>query len=267
MITFGDYLRPESLEEACEVIKTKKPARVLGGGLYLRMGDRRIGLAIDLSDLGLDYINENNDNFEVGAMTTLRELETNSALNAYFGNLFSDALRDIVGVQLRNIATVGGTVYQKYGFSDVIPALLALNARVSFVDSGEVSLEEYISEAGFRKDILEKIIIPKSRCEGTSNQTVRMSKGDYAMLVVSVAKLDGKYRVVVGARPRRAALALKANEYLNSNVLSEEVATKAGEIVAEELVFGTNNRATAEYRQEVAKVLVKRAIMEVSSCK
>lgn len=267
MITFGDYVRPKSLDEACEIVKTKKPARIIGGGLYLRMGDRRIGLAVDLSDLELDYIKETDDSFEIGAMTSLRTLEVDSAINAHYGNVFKQSLKDIVGVQLRNIATVGGTVYAKYGFSDVIPALLAVNAKVSFHEAGEISLEDYLKEDGFRKDVLEKIIIPKASEVQASNQTLRISRGDYAMLVTVVTKIDGKYKVVVGARPRRAAIAEKATDYLNSNEVSEEVAIKAGELASEELVFGTNTRGTAEYREDVCKVLIKRAVMEVSSCK
>lgn len=267
MITFGDYVRPKSLDEASELLKTKKPARIIGGGLYVRMGKRRIGLAVDLSDLELDYIKETDDSFEIGAMTSLRSLETDSAINAQFGNVFKQSLKDIVGVQLRNIATVGGTVYQKYGFSDVIPALLAVNAKVCFHDSGEISLEDYLKEDGFRRDVLEKIVVPKAKEVFASNQTVRISRGDYAMLVTVVTKIDGEYKVVVGARPRRAALAVKAMDYLNSNEVNEDAAIKAGELAAEELVFGTNTRGTAEYREDVCKVLVKRAVLEVSSCK
>ena len=268
MITFGDYVRPKSLDEASELLKTKKPARIIGGGLYVRMGDRRIGLAVDLSDLELDYIKETDDSFEIGAMTSLRSLETDSALNAHYGDVFKQSLKDIVGVQLRNIATVGGTVYQKYGFSDVIPALLAVNAKVCFNSTGEISLKEYLEEDGFRRDVLEKVVIPKAKDVCASNQTIRISRGDYAMLVTVVTKIDGKYNVTVGARPRRATLALKAMDYLNSaGEVTEEVAIKAGELAAEELVFGTNTRGTAEYREDICKVLVKRAVLEVSSCK
>ena len=53
-------------------------------------------------------------------------------------------------------------------------------------------------------------------------------------------------------------------DYLNSAEINEENAYKAGEIASEELVFGSNTRGSAEYRREICKVLVKRAIMEVS---
>lgn len=268
MITFGDYIRPESLDEAYEIISKKKPARIYGGGLYIRMGKRRIGLAVDLCDLGLDYINETEEGFEIGAMTTLRSLETHEGLNACYSNLFKESLKDIIGVQFRNIATVGGTVYQKYGFSDVIPALLAVNAKVCFHGTGEISLKEYLEEEKFRRDVLVKIVVPKVDGAKAAVQTIRISRSDYPALVVTSSKIDGKYSLVVGARPRRAAFAEKAMEYLNGqSEITEEVAAKAGEIASEELAFGSNTRGSKEYRQDICKVLVKRAMLEVSSCK
>lgn len=50
--------------------------------------------------------------------------------------------------------------------------------------------------------------------------------------------------------------------YINNVDITEETAKKAGEIAAEELHFGSNNRGSGEYRKELSKVLVKRAILE-----
>ncbi len=87
MVTFGDYVKPKSIEEAYEIVSTKKPARVMGGGLYMRMGTRRIGLLVDLIDAGLDYINETDDQVEIGAMVTFRQMEQSEVLNRCFDEL------------------------------------------------------------------------------------------------------------------------------------------------------------------------------------
>jgi len=264
MITFGDYVRPKSIEEAYEIFKLKKNATLIGGGCYIRMGNRRIGLAIDLCDAGLNYINEDEDIIEIGAMTTLRQLETSEILYENFGPIIADSVKHIIGVQLRNIATIGATVFSKYGFSDPITALLALDADVVFHNSGRISLEEYLKEEGKRRDILEKIILHKKFDKGAF-QSMRNSQVDYAILNAAVSKKDGKYRIAVGARPRTATLAYKAMDYINDTEINEETAMRAGEIASEELVFGSNTRGSAEYRKELCKVLVKRAIMEVEA--
>lgn len=262
MITFGNYMKPKNIEEAYEIFSSKKNARVIGGGCYIRMGNRRIGLAVDLGDAGLNYINETEDAIEIGAMTTFRELETNELIKNYFGNIISDSVKHIIGVQFRNIATIGATVFSKYGFSDPITSLLALDAEIKLYNGGTISLEEYLKEEKRRRDILEKIIIYKDAGKGAF-QCMRNSQVDYAILNTSVSIKDGKIRIAVGARPRVASLAYKAMEFINNEEMNEENAARAGEIASQELAFGTNTRGSAEYRRELCKVLVKRAIMEV----
>ncbi|SDY74078.1 CO or xanthine dehydrogenase, FAD-binding subunit [Proteiniborus ethanoligenes] len=265
LITFGEYIRPKSIEEAYEIFMQKKSATLIGGGCYLRMGNKRLGLAVDLCDAGLDYMEENEGSIEIGAMTTFRKLETSQLLSKYFGNVISESVKHIIGIQLRNIVTIGATVFSKYGFSDPITTLLALNAEILLYNGGKMSLEDYLKEENRRKDILEKIILNKN-VEKAAFQSMRNSQVDYAILNAAVSRIDGKYRIVVGARPRVSALAYKAMEYINSTEITEESAYRTGEIASEELVFGSNTRGSKEYRKEICKVLVKRAIMEVSKC-
>lgn len=125
-----------------------------------------------------------------------------------------------------------------------------------------MSLEKFLKEEKGRRDVLEKIIISKN-IEKSSFQTFRNSAVDYAILSVAISKINNKYRISIGARPRRATLAYEAMDYLNGVEINQEVASKTGEIAANEIHFGTNNRGSAEYRRELCKVLVKRAILEV----
>ncbi|CAK7007764.1 MAG: hypothetical protein TIS_00331 [Tissierella sp.] len=262
MITFGDYLLPKSLDEAYSAFVSKKSARLIGGGCFLRMGNRKIGLAIDLSQTGIEYINELEEEVEIGGMTSLRDIETSQILKNNFGNIIEDSVKHIIGVQLRNTATIGATVYSRYGFSDPITALLALDADIYLYKGGRISLEEYLKEKDYRKDILEKVIIKKN-IKGADFQTIRNSAVDYAILSAGVSRINGKYRISIGARPRAAILAYEAMEYISNVEVNEDTATKAGELVSEEIHFGTNNRGTCEYRKEISKILVKRALLEV----
>jgi len=263
LITFGDYVVPKTTEEAYAALISKKSARLIGGGMFLRMGNKRIGLAIDLSQAGLEYIKDTGEEIEIGAMTSLRTFETSEILKENYGSIIGDCVKHIIGVQLRNIATIGATVYSKYGFSDPITALLALNADIYLYKGGRISLEDYLKEDKLRIDILEKIIIKKN-IDGGAFETMRNSAVDYAILSVAATKNDGKYRISIGARPREATLAYKAMEYLEEVEINEETAKIAGEIASNEMHFGTNNRGSGEYRKELSKVLVKRAILGVS---
>ena len=74
MLKIKNYIRPESLEEAYK-LNQKKSSCILGGMLWLKMGNRNVGTAIDLSGLGLNEITETEEEFQIGAMTPLRDLE------------------------------------------------------------------------------------------------------------------------------------------------------------------------------------------------
>ena len=108
MMTIREYKQAESLEEAWQ-LNQKKANRVLGGMIWLKMENINVGTAIDLSGLGLDTIEETEGSFSIGAMVTLRQLEEHAGLAAYTHGAVKEALRHIVGVQLRNLATVGGS--------------------------------------------------------------------------------------------------------------------------------------------------------------
>ena len=80
MLKIKNYVKVNSLEEAYE-LNQKKTAKILGGMVWMKMGNRNLTTAIDLSGLGLDQITENDQEFVIGCMTSLRDLETNEALN------------------------------------------------------------------------------------------------------------------------------------------------------------------------------------------
>ena len=81
--------------------------------MWLKMGNHSLGTAIDLCDLGLDAIEETDEEFRIGAMVTLRQMETHTGLNAYSRGAIKAAFQDIVGVQFRNGATLGGSLWRR----------------------------------------------------------------------------------------------------------------------------------------------------------
>ncbi|SHJ19517.1 CO or xanthine dehydrogenase, FAD-binding subunit [Dethiosulfatibacter aminovorans DSM 17477] len=263
MIRIRSLNKPKTMEEAWELYSKNKKAKLIAGGAFLRLStDLYIGEAIDLFDLNLNGIRETENEFTVGAMTTLRQLETDASLNSYFNNYFSKSLENIVGVQLRNIATIGGTVYPRYGFSDLLTALLALDVDLQFYKAGRMNLQEYMEKGLLEKDILVEIIIKKNIRNATF-EMMRNSKGDYAILNCGISLCDCKYRISIGGRPGRAVVAEEAMEILNAaEEMGEETIGKACDAVAG-LTYGTNMLGSGRYRSAVSKVLLKRGIMEV----
>ncbi len=135
MKTIQSYHRAQSLEEAYE-LNQKKSSTILGGMMWLNLGGGRIGTAIDLCELGLDFITETETEISIGAMTPLRKLETSPVLAAYTNGQMANAVKDIVGVQFRNMATLGGSLWGRFGFSDLLTLFLPMDSYVELYKGG-----------------------------------------------------------------------------------------------------------------------------------
>ena len=259
MITIQKYIRVRSLEEAYALNQSRRN-RIVGGMLWMKMGRADVGTAIDLCDLGLNEIKETEEAFEIGAMVTLRELEMHPSLNAYCENAVKNAVKDIVGVQFRNMATVGGSIWGRFGFSDVLTVFLAMDAYVELYKGGLISLEQFAAMK-YDNDILVRLIVKKT--PGRFVYTaMRNQRTDFPVLACAVSRLDGEYRAVIGARPARALVIRDEQGILADGVNARSAAAFASH-VAESTPTGSNLRAGAEYRKHLVKVLTSRSITEL----
>lgn len=260
MFTLRAIVQPQTLEEAYQALVLRKNNAILGGCAFLKLGSQRIDTGIDLSKLGLNFIAETEGQIEIGATSCLRDLETHPAVKNRFSGLLGVAVRNIIGVQFRNVATVGGSVFAKYGFSDLLTALLVLDTDVVLYKGGRQKLIDFL-HMPYERDILTSIIIKTDKGQA-AYQSLRNSASDFPVLNVAVANLQGTWRVAVGARPGRASLANSAASVLNDGVLSDHAINLAAQRASEELTFGANMRGTADYRRTICQTLIKRAIKE-----
>ena len=163
MISIRTYVKAESLEQAYE-LNQKKSARILGGMIWMKMGSAKIQTAIDLSDLGLDTIEETEEAFVIGAMTSLHDLECHEGMHDYTDGAMKESLRHIVGIQFRNVATVGGSIVGRFGFSDVLTMFLALDSYVELYHRGIVPMSEF-ARMKRDNDVLVHVIVKKKPLE------------------------------------------------------------------------------------------------------
>ena len=259
MITIQKYVRAQSLEEAWQLNQNRRN-RILGGMLWLRLGKGSVNTAIDLCDLGLDTIEETEEQFSIGAMATLRDIEIHEGLNAYSAGAVADAVKDIVGVQFRNMATVGGSIWGRFGFSDVLTVFLAMDSYVELYKGGIIPLEQF---AGMKKDndILVRLIVKKTPCKVVYT-AMRNQSTDFPVLACAVSHMNGEYRASIGARPNRAALCRDEQHRMDGAVTTENAKTFAA-YVAEHSSTGSNLRGSAAYRTHLVKVLTERAMLEL----
>ena len=298
MLEIAKYVRAESLEEAYD-LNQKKGNVILGGMLWLRLGSRRVNTAIDLSALSLDKIEEipkdglgamaDNgapgtpeamaDNstpgtpdgireaaemcggYRIGAMATLRQLEKHEGLNRLTDGAIKDCVRDIVGVQFRNLATVGGSLFGRFGFSDVLTFLMAAGAKAELYHGGIVTVEEF-ARMPFDRDILTHVIFPGKK-QRIGWQSFRNSRTDFSVLNCCVSLEEKETRCCVGARPMKA-VCLRDEQGILKDGITPESARAFGRYVKENVKTGSNLRGSGEYRSMLAETLTRRALLSAA---
>ena len=260
-----NYFKAKTVEEAYKKLHEDPANIIIGGGAWLRLSSKIVNTAIDLEPIGLNQVKETNTSFEIDASVTLRDVEKTMELAQLFSGIINKGLKGIMGVALRNLVTVGGSIYGKYSFSDFITPLLAVNTEVVMYKAGKMSLEDFLKFRFKEKDILLKIIIHKE--EGLGYYYKMKKTGlDFAVINVAVTKSSNLIKIVVGARPSLAALAYKAMNYINNqNEITDSIIEETVNIAIDELKFGTNSKASKEYRIELAKVYIRRGLKEVTS--
>lgn len=251
MFRAEDYVKADSLSEAYELCR-KRSSVVVGGMVWLKMSNVTKRTIVDLSGLGLDKIEEDKEEFRIGCMCTLRQLETDEGLNRYFQGVFKECTRHIVGVQMRNCATVGGSIYGRFGFSDILTCLMALDAYVELHHGGVMPIAQFAAKPVSRddRDILVRIIIKKDGREAAYS-TQRNSYTDFPLIACCVSRWGNRWYVSIGARPARAQVVQITDDGCDS------LAKLAGEAAAS-FAYGSNLRGSSEYRSRLAAVYTHR---------
>lgn len=278
MFRAREYVKVKSLEEAYQ-LNQKKSTLVVGGMMWVKMAKFQKMTVVDLSGLGLDGIEETDEEFRIGCMCTLRDLELHPGLKAAFGmpgsgeSLMKACTRHIVGVQFRNCATVGGSIFGRFGFSDVMTAMMALDTYVELYQGGIVPLAEFVDRPR-DNDILVRVIIKKDD-RRAAYVSQRLSKTDFPQIAVAVSKTGDIWNVAIGARPSRARLVQVTADGCDAEEKVEtggNTASGAGavspytalaEAAVSQFSFGSNLRGSGEYREALAKVYVRRLMEQI----
>jgi len=274
-------IRPETVEEALsEREKYGRDALPIAGGqsLLVLLRNKLIDpkVLIDLQTLDeLQGMKLRDNGLSIGAMTTIHGLASSSDVQTAAPILAQGASK-VGSTAIRNLGTIGGNLCHNEPGADLPPALLALNASVelrSRKSIRKVPLREffrnYFETTVTPEELLCGVEIPKLP-EGASGVYLKHAISSEDLAIVGVAAVLVPHEKQAGAvREVRISLggvspvpfrATKAENVLNSGVLSDEVIREAGEVAAAEAEPMTDPHASADYRSKMVKVLVRRAI-------
>lgn len=253
MLKLTELKTPASLEEAYELLQLPRH-RALAGGTLAQLQAEEPMVGVELSHLLPSGIAEDGCRIRIGAMTVLRGLETSPALKKGCLSILPVSVRHLQGPALRNLITVGGAVGARFPQSELLTALLALDAQVVLYRGGIVPLEKCLRTPA--ADIVCELLVDRE-AEQTGFCAVRNSYVDQPLLCAAACMREGIWRIAVGARP----------------FLSEVKTYSAGlglrEIAADcQVAFpmGDDLKATADYRRRICPAIVRRAMEGENVC-
>lgn len=259
------------VDEALSLLSTYQgKAAILAGGVDLARSARTdIEGLIDITGIGLSYIQPEETGLRVGATTTLTEVLEHPLAKGYAAGVLVETLRHVAYPALRNMATLGGAAVSGHPWADIPTLLVALGAeaRVQAAREQKEKMEDLYQKEFrkiFRESLLLDLVFPP--WDGAfAFEKIGRNSGDIALINVcaGLGLSAGRIawaRVAVGARPDRGERLLWLEEALVGEAPTEDLWKKAEKEVAARLGVGTDRRASAEWRREVAGALVRRAL-------
>ena len=275
----GDYFRPRDLDEALQALT--RPFTVLAGGTDFypaRVGRPVTEDVLDIAGIAtLRGISETNDGWRMGATTTWSEL-VEAGLPPLFDGL-KQAAREVGGRQIQNAGTIAGNICNASPAADGVPALLALDAEVEVASrdgTRRLPLASFIT--GVRKtallpgELVTALHVPRPRHEARS---AFLKLGARRYLVISIAMASvvvevnnrtvAAARIAVGACSpvaqrlpdlERALVGASADMHLGEQVQPGHLAP---------LSPIDDVRGSADYRNDVALVLLRRLLSTVAA--
>lgn len=275
----ADVFVPQTLEDAIGFLAEHDGvATPIAGGtdvlIDTRTGRVNADCLVDLSPLRtLAGIEEEDDTFRLGALTTIRALELAPEL-ARRATALVEASRLLGSIQIRTMATVGGNLCHATPSAELPPALLVHDAVAEVAGpEGERSfaLAELFAGPGTTTlapgELLTAVRLRASAPGAGScylRQTVRWSMDLAGVGVAASVEAEGgtvtAARVALGAVAPVPLPVHEAGEPVLGTRLDPEALAEAGARAAAACSPISDARGTADYRRQVVAVLVTRAL-------
>ncbi|MEM3398397.1 MAG: xanthine dehydrogenase family protein subunit M [Nitrososphaerota archaeon] len=280
MIPKVEYYRFKALDDALRFLRQYPGSKILAGGtdlvVQLRSGKTAARKLVDISGIDeLRYIRDEDGYIRIGALTTIEELKNSETVRDH-AQLLWKAANNFAVWQIRNIATIGGNICNASPAADTVPPLIVLDARLRLqnVDrQREIKVEEFFKGPGetvMEKDeILTEIVIPK-KDSGWRYSFIKLGKRhSHILSIVNVAVGLKTYKdmiedviVALGSVAPTPVRARSVEDYLKNHRITRTTLEEASQQVVKDIKPISDIRASAEYRIEMSKILVRRALNE-----
>ena len=277
-----DYLEARTLRQALSLWQRHGPnVRFVAGStdflIRWRMGNWTPDYVVNIQHIPtLSRVSFSRRNgLRLGALTTVQTIEDHPAVRRYYPALAASAA-SFAGVQVRNLATVGGNICNASPAGDTLPALLAFDAQCRAVGpDGErwVPLDQFFTAPGQTVlapgELLAELRLPAPPANSGSLYIKHSPRGAMDIATVGVAsvislenggKTCGNVRIGLGAVAPTPVRAYTAEDLLRGNEITPELLDAAAREAQDKVTPITDVRGSASYRKEMVGVLTQRTL-------
>jgi carbon-monoxide dehydrogenase medium subunit len=277
-----DYFEPKTVSEAVSLLaKYGAEAKVIAGGTDMLVDMKykeEPGCLVNIKKIpGLGAIQENGGSLSIGALTTIRDLETNTLVREKLPVLWESS-HQFASLQIRNTATIGGNICRASPSGETLAPLLVLEAKgkCAFADGEKVQpFTSFFQGPGKSvlgaNGLLTEIDVPYPAAGSKSVYLKHAVRGAMDIAMVGVAVLvtpDGAknnaqdVRIGLGAVAPTPIRAVKAEALLRGKPLSAALIKEAAAMTAAESSPISDQRSSAENRRWIVEALTRRGLQE-----
>ncbi len=279
-----DYHAPTTVYEATELLaQYGDDARVMAGGtdllVQLKMERRPTSNVISLQRINALHTLSKNGDITIGAAISIRALYQSLISALYPPRSTLHALTESCNwfstVQIMHMATLGGNLCNASPAADTAPCLLVYDASVALKSKTSerlVPLTDFFLAPGktiLRADELLTFVHIPPPLPNTGSAFLKISRvaADIsqvcaAVKIVREGTVVKDARIALGSVAPTPFRAVQAKAALVGEIFSPELAERVGQIAAQEISPISDVRATREYRQRVAAVIVREALLK-----
>lgn len=275
-----DLLEPSSVKEICKALQSGNNSRVIAGGTDLLVNLKKKVFTADTL-ISLDKAAElkemsfsDEKGLTLGSAVRIIDVVDSPVIQENFPALAAAAGK-LGSWQIRTRATIGGNVCSARPAADTIGPLIAYGA-FAVIASPDGTREELIEtiykgpgQTTLAKgEILQAIRIPKPLKNTKVVYTkygIRQAMEIALVSVTTSVTLENDIcttgKIVLGAVAPTYIRCIKTEEFLKGKAITEDTAEQAGQVASESCKPITDIRASADYRRQLVKVLVKRNLL------
>jgi aerobic carbon-monoxide dehydrogenase medium subunit len=276
-----EYLEAHTVPEAIALLGQDQETRIIAGAtdflVRWRQGSWKPRSVLNIKRIpGLDTVSYSAETgLSLGSLVSIRTLELHPLIQAHYPAL-SQAATTFAGVQIRNLATVGGNICNASPAGDTLPALLAYGTECHLIGPGGerfVPLESFFLGPGrtalrSAEVLVELHLPPQPPHTGALyiKHSPRSAMDISTVGVASVVTLEGsdgvcqEVRIALGAVAATVLRARSAEVLLRGQRLDAVLLQQAARAAMEDARPIDDIRGTAQHRRAIVEALTGRTL-------